>query len=146
MQKSAAAILFLLHKKICPMNCVQCNNPLDSTDNFCRNCGSAVRYARPGASNKDDNNQAVTLLLIYMCWSFFMALVYLLISKVAMRSINSMDIGKIYNVIGWFSQVTNFLLLLIFSIIIKSNRARIFLIVFAAIEMLLIVGYRLVNN
>jgi hypothetical protein len=128
------------------MNCVQCSSTLSNTDNFCRNCGSPLKYAPPVRKNMDDDNQALTLLLVYMCWSFFMALVYLLLNKFALRSASSMSIGKIYDIMGWFSQVTNFLLLLVFSIIVKSNRVRTFLIIFTAIELLLIIGYRLMKN
>jgi hypothetical protein len=128
------------------MNCVQCSSPFATTDNFCRNCGSPLKYAQPAAKNKEDENQAVTLLLVYLCWSFFMALVYLLLNKFALRGTGITNIGKIYDIMGWFSQVTNFLLLLIFSIIVKSNRVRTFLIIFTAIELLLLIGYRLMKN
>jgi hypothetical protein len=128
------------------MNCVQCSSPISTTDSFCRNCGSPLKYAQPMAKNNEDERQAVTLLLVYMCWSFFMALVYLLINKFAVRGEGIANIGKLYDIMGWFSQVTNFLLLLIFSIIVKSNRVRIFLIIFTAIELLLIIGYRLMKN
>ncbi len=127
------------------MNCVQCSSPFGTTDNFCRNCGSPLKYARPAIKKNEDDNQAVTLLLVYMCWSFFMGIVYLLVNKFASRT-GAMDIGKIYDMMGWFSQGANFLLLLVFSIIVKSNRVRTFLIIFTAIELLLIIGYRLMKS
>jgi uncharacterized paraquat-inducible protein A len=128
------------------MTCVQCNTPYDTSDSFCRNCGAALKYTKPMTNSRDDDYQASTLLLVYMCWSFFMALVYLMLNKVAMKSDGAMSIGKIYEIMGWFSQVSNFLLLLIFAIIVKSNRVRTFLIIFTAIELLLIIGYRVFKN
>jgi hypothetical protein len=128
------------------MNCVQCSSPYSTTDNFCRNCGTPVKYAPPRANNNEDNAQAVTLLLVYLCWSFFIALVYFLLNKFAFRGTGGMNVGRIYDMMGWFTQGGSFLLLLIFSIIVKSNRVRIFLIIFTVIEFLLIIGYRLMRN
>jgi hypothetical protein len=127
------------------MTCVQCNSLFSTTDNFCRNCGSPIKYASPQTSSHEDDKQAVTLLLIYMCWGFFVSLLYLFINKVAMRGTETFNRAKIYEVLSWGTQLSSLLMLIIFSIIVRSNRVRTFLIIFAAAELLVIAGYRIIR-
>jgi hypothetical protein len=129
------------------MICVQCNSPYATTDNFCRHCGSPVKYAAPQQANaNEENKQAVTLLLICMCWWAFIGLLYLLLNKVVLAGAASINRVKVYEIISWFTQLTTFLMMLIFSIIVKSNRIRVFLIVFTVVQLLIIVGYKLLKD
>lgn len=126
------------------MNCPRCGTPKEETDRFCSNCGMSFIY-KPPVTAPVNSNQPVVLLLIIMAWEALTSLLWLLLQKFLSSSFrdSGMDMVRIYNIAGWVFESITIILLIIFSVIIRNNTARIFLIIFAVIKFGLLLWYRL---
>jgi len=125
------------------MICYRCQTENETGAHFCKLCGADL-WAAP-VKRDDGARDTVMYLLILTGWEYFTYLVWMVASKLM-----SMDgfgrgirrLSSIFSVIRWTTGGISLLLLILFAILTKNNIARICMIIFAVIRVLLMVVYR----
>ena len=130
------------------MNCYRCQTENEPGAHYCRQCGADL-WVSP--EQKDDGSRkGLMYVLIVMGWDYFTYLIWLVIPKLvtmtASRNLsgftNGTRITSIFSVIRWSTGTISLLLMIVFAILCTNIRARVCLIVFAAIRLFLLLYYQ----
>ena len=121
------------------MQCLRCNTDNEEGARFCKNCGTDLWY-KPAAAVKDNGaSQSMMYVLILLGWDYFKAIGWLLVRKLSTVA-DFTRLSLIYNVTNWIFDGVSLVLLIVFSILVKNNTARIFLIIFTVLHFLLMLS------
>lgn len=133
------------------MNCLRCNTPNEEGAKFCKNCGMDLTYI-PTTEN-GNSNQTISQLLLLMGIEYFIYLGWFVLQKAIVPMFFKKDgttdwdkVSPIYKYFGWTTDILSVLALLIFSIIVKNKKARIFLIIFLVLRIVFLIGYRVFDQ
>ena len=122
------------------MNCPKCNALNEGDAKFCRNCGADLTAASGQGSNKD-----LMYVLIFLSWEYFIYLLWFVLQKGIVPILTRRDnMGAIslYSIFGWIEDVISIILLIIFMVLVKNRTAKILFVIFLAIRIMLLIGYR----
>lgn len=131
------------------MNCPNCNTPNDAGARFCKNCGGGLAY-KPVATPAGLGND-ITYLLVLLGWELFSYLTWFVVGRIivphALRNDNLSNnaVADLYRGTGWTLDIISLLMLIVFSVLVKSNTARIFLVVFAVLRLGMMLATRVFN-
>lgn len=143
------------------MNCQQCNCPNQPDARFCKNCGTILNYnlqpSNPylhtnylGLTPDAPVQNEPTLKYFYILLSFdiFRSFLWLIINVVFIRvwqKSSSDNFSWIYEVYSWGMNIILVILIILFAVLIKNKSAKIFIILYGVISLLLVLGFRFWN-
>ncbi|CAN5323388.1 hypothetical protein BH11BAC7_BH11BAC7_12200 [soil metagenome] len=143
------------------MNCQQCNCPNEPDARFCKNCGTILNYNLqpsnpylhtnyPGLTPDAPVQNEPTLKYFYILLSFdvFRTFLWLIINVVFIRvwqKSSSDNFSWIYEVYSWGMNIILVILIILFAVLIKNKSAKIFIILYGVISLLLVLGFRFWN-
>lgn len=140
------------------MICYRCQTENEAGDpstgsgrpHYCKQCGADL-WVSP--EQKDDGSRnSLMYVLILMAWEYFTYIVWMIVPKlISVTSYRSGLSGfgsgvrrmtSIFSVIRWTTGGLTLLLTILFAILSTNTRARVCLIVFAVIRLIMLLVYR----
>jgi hypothetical protein len=133
------------------MNCLRCNAPNELGAKFCRNCGAELGFAP--ISQIKNQSQTINQLLFLIGIEYFNYLGWFILQKAIVPIFFKKDdvvewdiVSPIYKYFGWFTDALSLIALLVFSIIVKNQNAKIFLIIVLLLRIIFLIGYRVFDE
>jgi hypothetical protein len=144
------------------MNCLRCASPNPEGVTTCMNCGAPLSPAQLANSpytnpyppyypnafrNEAPKDNSLNFLMIYIGWGVFVSMFWLLAQKFIIPSLlqnSRMDIYRIFYRLtsGGFAAIS-LIILIVFAILSKTPKVRIFLIIVAIMELVIQAGFLL---
>lgn len=144
------------------MNCQQCKCPNPPDARFCKNCGILLNYNLQ-ASNPylhtnslglapiapEANEPTLKYFYILLSFDVFRTFLWLIINKIFVRQmLESSDHNRfsmIFDIYNWSMNIILAILIITFAVLVKYNTARIFIILYGAVSLLLTIAFRFWN-
>jgi len=130
------------------MICYRCQTENEPGSHYCRHCGADL-WVTPEKKD-DDSRRGLMYVLIVMSWDYFTYLIWLVIPKLVTMTASTgiggfsdgRRIARIFSAIRWATGTISLLLMIVFAILCTNTRARVCLIVFAAIRLFILLYYQ----
>ncbi len=143
------------------MNCPHCQTPNEAGAYYCKNCRRPLSYYPPQGQPatpyvpytpaQPASDRGVVALAIYTGWGIFVSLVWLLLQKLIIPSLdrgndyNWETTSFIYNITSWVTNILSLLLAIALAILTTNKLARTLLIVSGAVNLVVFLIYQFVN-
>lgn len=118
------------------MKCIVCTTENNDTAQFCKNCGNKLTVSIPTSDN-ENTDKIVNLFMLVIGSNLFVGLFYFVI--------NMLEFIEIYS-LSFVTIITNLIVAittLVAAILMPNQKAKIFLFIAFALEILFFIGYRL---
>ncbi len=129
------------------MACLNCYKSREENQQYCGTCGDNL-------VNGENPKHTINILLSLLAAEIFVILIWLAAQKLvapvlfrdAAGNIDYNTIGPIYNVLGWITDSAMVVITLICMLLVKNKNARILLVVYFVIRIIVMVVYRIFNE
>ena len=127
------------------MFCPRCNAVNQDDAMFCQSCGAKLHIPQAVNATPNNNDKGLLYALIIMGWEMITMILWVVLQKVIVPVLK-LPFESLRNVYNAAEVVTTFvtvILLVIFAIIVNSNMARTFFIIFAVLRVIVFIAYKI---